>query len=185
MELTKQQVERHVKFDQYPIKDGCFQANDSRGAEMLIGMKSIEERWVYSRKLFNEFIKQFNCEHWHIVDGWIRHKNECGYDQPEKGEYKLTWIHSHAGYSHTYKLPKVGDRIIIIDDSPDVNPLQEHRLNFKMKIMEVVNYSYGLSDYLELKLLEIKNARFNKKLHKYELTYTVLEKLKRALEKNI
>ncbi len=147
-----------------------FKAYTNKGYEFISHMASIENRWAISRELFIQFIEINGFTAWHIHDGWVTSGFRCGGDILLNGEIKITWIIEHAGYSHVFRCPEVGEKMIIIKDSPDVVKLDPLDIYCYNVIAKPSNSLFGFTNYnhIELKLIDVKQVIFNKDKNEYE-----------------
>lgn len=141
-----------------------FKSNSVEGDNFILGMMDIEKRWQKARELFTKFIKANGFTAWHIHDGWVQHGYNCG-DILHHEDIRITWIESHAGYSHVRRCPDVGEKMIIVKDSPKGDELKP----FDLYCYEVVEKRKVLSNQIKLKRIEIKKAIFSKEENEYQL----------------
>lgn len=151
-------MEGHLKWNN-------FTSYSNEGDTFIQGMMSINERWEHSRKLFNSFIEPNGFTGWHIHDGWVRHDHNSGADVLSHETINITWITEHAGYSHTNRCPDIGEKMLVLKDSPDIDRTKP----FEMYCYQVIGEprSYFFKD-IELKLIEVKQAIFNKETGQFE-----------------
>ena len=143
-----------------------FKANDSRGAELLYGMMQSEQSNIKQRELFTEFTLLNGYSAWHIHNGWVMSGALSG-DILHLDKINITWIErDDDGYSHSPARPIVGDKIIVVEDSPNINITTP----FDLYCFEVINVELGTSRscYVYVNLIETKQAVFNKECSCYE-----------------
>ena len=81
-------------------------------------------------------------------------------------DISIVWIEEHAGYSHVWRCPEVGEKMIIIKDSPDGDEIKP----FDLYCYEVIEKSkLLLSNKIKVKHIEIKQAVFNQEESNYQL----------------
>lgn len=141
-----------------------FKSNSIEGYNFIMGMMSIEERWKVARKLFTSFIEANGFTAWHIHDGWVSHKYQNG-SVLHNPEINITWITEHAGYSHVYRCPEIGERMIIVGDSPDTDKLKPFDIYCYDVVAKPQSFGY---QKIELKLIEVKQVIFNKEENIYQ-----------------
>lgn len=125
---------------------------------------SIENRWLYSRGLFNEYLKTISLKHWHIHDGWVMHNGKSGAEVITKDIIQMVWIAEHAGYTNSGTMPLRNEKVLIISDSPDIentNIVTMHCYNF-------FDTHYSFIDKMLLRKVGILRCGFNADSHKYE-----------------
>jgi len=159
-----------------------IQANNYEGRDFLLGMNSIWDRKVLSQNLFKDFIIKNGFSAWHIHDGWIRHKYRNGQDVLENNIIEVTWIPSQRGYNFGGKTPKVGEKMVIIEESPDIN-----RTNvFDMYCYEVIEAIQDTFNESLISLIEVKKAKYNLEKQEYEfgaMKYKTSENMLSILKK--
>ena len=140
-----------------------FKSNSIKGENFILGMISTEKRWKKARELFTKFIEVNGFTAWHIHDGWVMNDYNSGKILHHK-DITILWIESHAGYSHVRRCPNVGEKIIIVSDSPDGNEVKP----FDLYCYEVIEKRESTSIEIKLKRLEIKQAVFNQDENNYQ-----------------
>lgn len=143
---------------------GHFKSNSIEGDNFVSGIMNIEKRWYQSRELFTKFINNHGFVAWHIHDGWVMNGYNKG-DILHHVDIRIGWVKSHAGYSHTFNCPNIGEKMVIIKDSPDMDKLKP----FDLYCYEVVGKKTIFSLDIELKRIDIKQAIFNKEENNYNL----------------
>jgi len=145
-----------------------IKANDAAGVAFLVGMSQCDAKWREYRKLFTKFIEENGFNAWHIHDGWVTYNFRSGEDVLYHYIINLVWINQHVGYSHTTKCPEIGEKIVIIKDSPGTGC----KGAFSMYCYEVIEDEYKesstFSTRLKLGLIEIREVIFNEELGSYE-----------------
>ena len=142
-----------------------FKSNSIEGDNFILGMMTTEKKWQKARELFTKFIESNDFIAWHIHDGWVTYKYQNG-DVLNNEVINITWITEHAGYSHTYRCPTIGEKMIIVKDSPDGDELKP----FNLYCYEVIGEPNGFNyKKIEIKLIEIKQAIFNQEQNEYQL----------------
>lgn len=134
-----------------------------KGDKFILGMMTIQERWAAARELFTTFIEQNGFSAWHIHDGWVTHKHNNG-DILHHQDITITWIDSHAGYSHTSRCPNAGEKMVIISRSPDGTETKP----FDIYCYDVTHKSKLSSYEIKLKRTDIIQAIFNQEVNKYQ-----------------
>lgn len=145
-----------------------IRAHTAAGYEFASGIIDYRDMRSKSREIFKSFYEKYKFSGWHIVDGWVHttHKLDSGKYIPSTKS--ISWIKSHAGYSHTYKMPSKGDAFLVIDDSPDVRKEDKFKL-YCFKVIKRFVCPYDVHHEIFLEYLETKVARFNKELNKYQM----------------
>lgn len=135
-----------------------FESNSSEGDIFVLGMMNTERRWQRARHLFTKFIEANGFSAWHIHDGWVMN----GYDSGNilhHEDIRIVWIGGHAGHSHTWRCPDVGEEMVVISDSPDGDEIKP----FTLYCYEVAQKRKSLSNEIRLRLTGKRQAVFNQK----------------------
>lgn len=140
-----------------------FKSNSIEGNNFILGMMNTEKKWQKARELFTKFIKENGFTAWHIHDGWVMNGYNNG-NILHHEDIRIVWIESHAGYSHVCRCPDVGEKIIIVSNSPDGDEVKP----FDLYCYEVIEKSKSLSNEIKLKRIEIKQAVFNQEENNYQ-----------------
>jgi hypothetical protein len=140
-----------------------FESHSIEGDNFIYGMMETDKLWQKARERFTDFTENNGFAAWHIHDGWVRNGNTRG-DVLLHEEINLTWIEPHAGYSHSFTCPQVGETMIIVKDSPHGDETKP----FELYCYKVVGNHGFLSRSLRLLRTEIKLAIFNHEAHRYE-----------------
>ena len=140
-----------------------IKTNSIEGYNFRLGMNTLLNDWEKARKLFTKFTEENGFSAWHIHDGWVMSGYTSG-QILDKEDITITWIESHVGYSHTLRCPDIGEKIIIVNDSPRGN--ESKPLN--LYCYEVIDKKYFLGYTITLKKIELKQAVFNKEKNEYE-----------------
>ena len=140
-----------------------FKSNSIVGDTFIMGIMNIEKEIQKGRNLFTEFIGTNGFTAWHIHDGWVMN----GYNSGSilHHEYiRIMWIKEHAGYSHVLRCPDVGEKMIIVSNSPngeEINP-------FDLYCYEVIGKNESFTNEIKLKRIEIKQGVYNRERNKYQ-----------------
>lgn len=134
-----------------------IKANDDRGHEFILGMMAFEEKQKVSRKLFNSFINANGFTTWHVHNGWVTYNFSSG-DVLHNTEIDLTWIPEQAGYYHSDRCPNIGEKLVIVKDSPNTEKVKP----FDLFCYEVIDKPKPrIYQYLKLKLIDVRQVIFN------------------------
>jgi hypothetical protein len=142
-----------------------FTAHGAEGYRFLQGIDTFESMLKIYQSKFTSFIAEFGFTSWHINDGWVSADKNYR-DRLDSDKIRIVWIAEHAGYSHTARVPKVGEFLVIKRDSPS---LSDKDKEFDLYCYKVVpGESFNSSVYLEKG--SIRSAFFNTKTGKYQFT---------------
>lgn len=140
-----------------------FKSNSDEGDNFILGMMDTQNRWEKARELFTKFIESNGFTAWHIHNGWVRYGNKSG-DILLHEDIEIVWIENHAGYSHVWRCPDVGEKMIIVKDSPVGDELEP----FDLYCYKVLEKRKVLSDEIKLKRIGIKKAIFIQQENNYQ-----------------
>lgn len=155
-----------------------FKSNTTEGDSFIVGMINYNNKRERDRDLFYAFIKSLDVVSWHIHDGWVM-KDYTNGQFPLREATRLNWIDGHAGYSHSSRKPCVGERIILLSDSPD----SENKKPFPAYIFErkTNNENDFLVRSINLKFIERVDIIFQD--NKYQLYIKPIPTAKKWLQK--
>jgi hypothetical protein len=154
---------------EYQLENGIV-VKGSGATAFMESSKSLHQEQEISRNLFNEFINPLGFTAWHIHDGWVKYKHWNG-KVLHNNILDLYWLSNHSGYSHTINRPKVGEKMVIINDSPDIywSTKQEPFYMYCYDVIDEPEVKYDFEfPKLIIQLIEIKLVIYNKKIGKYQ-----------------
>lgn len=143
-----------------------FKSNSFEGDCLILDMMNYEKKLELSRNLFTSFTESLGYSAWHIHNGWVQNGCQTG-DILHIPKLNISWLPSHKGYAGTSICPKVGDKMIIIKDSPDMEKLEP----FILYCYEVMGRRNDITNtkVIYIQFLEIRTAVFNSKETAYEI----------------
>ena len=146
--------------------------------QMIQSQISVEE----VRKLFSHFIKTNGYVAFHIHDGWVMHNHRSGSHVLDQGNIRITWIDSHARYSHTARCPEVGEKMVVVPDMPYDG--RESSI-FDIHCYEVIKRSDCAFSYnsIELKKIEVKKVKYDHTDSSFTFHSTVENIYRRLIKK--
>lgn len=136
-------------------------SNSAEGDIFLHGIMQMREDRSNMQREFTSFVYSLGFSAWHIHDGWVMKNYRSIRDLMEANT--LNWIHEHRGYSHSRTMPMVGDKIVLLEDSPDC---ERHSNPFEIWIFTVDKVDSPFSDhrfaisYLASKIIIYRNNRY-------------------------
>ncbi len=155
---------------------GNIKSNGAEGDRVLLSMMNTEKGWAKKRELFSKFINDNGFVAWHIHDGWVTHNYHSG-DILHNSNINITWIWQHHGYSHVLICPNVGEKMVVVKDSPGTE-IDKIFCLYCYNVIERED-NVGLSTRIKLELIEVKEAIYNPIENTYQLYH------KEAISKKI
>ena len=142
-----------------------FKSHSAEGDRFIHHFHHLKKQAIIAQDRFQDFVKDIGCSAWHINDGWVK-KTHPDHTKLENA-YQLTWVDSHAGYSHSYIPPRIGSKLIIIHNSPQLAGIQP--FNMYIYTVKGLNVSTLLTGQFLLKFEELKTGIYNPETQTYQL----------------
>lgn len=165
-----------------------LKSNSVEGDRLIAEMKKYDADAKNARSAFTDFIiNECGFAAWHIHDGWL--KDMDGNNGSKVLDYqncRLTWIHDHDDFSHSYFKPELNDEMVIVKRSPDGSEKEP----ITLYVCRVTGYyNKGIrardNDTLELKQIALIYVVYNKEKRVYEPNKLQLKKTDNPFNKVI